>query len=115
MAITIYHNPRCSKSRATLNLLRARGFEPTIVEYLDNPPSEAEFREILDKLGCGPRDVIRKGEAIYKELELADESLSDVALILAMVQHPALIERPIVVNGTKAAIGRPPESILEIL
>lgn len=115
MPITIYHNPRCSKSRATLNLLRARGAEPQVVEYLDNPPDAATFRTILDKLGLGPRDVIRKGEKLYKELELADETLPDAALVTAMVEHPILIERPIVVNGEKAVIGRPPENVLEII
>lgn len=115
MSITIYHNPRCSKSRATLNLLRDKGVEPKIVEYLDNPPSAAEFRAILEKLGAGPRDVIRKGEKVYKQLELGDEALPDAALVLAMVEHPILIERPIVVNGERAVMGRPPETVLEIL
>jgi arsenate reductase (glutaredoxin) len=115
MSITIYHNPRCSKSRATLNLLRDKGVEPNIVEYMDNPPNADEFEEILLKLGAGPREVIRKGEKVYKQLELADEALPDSALILAMVEHPELIERPIVVNGEKAVIGRPPENALEII
>ena len=115
MTVTILHNPRCSKSRATLNLLRDRGIEPTIVDYLEKPPSAEEFREILAKLGVGPRDVLRRGEKIYKQLELADKSLSDTALITAMVGNPILIERPIVVNGDKAAIGRPTENVLDIL
>jgi arsenate reductase len=115
MTVTILHNPRCSKSRATLSLLGDRGIEPRIVEYLETPPSAEEFRAILDKLGLGPRDVIRKGEKVYKELELGDPSLSDTALITAMVEHPILIERPIVVKGAKAALGRPPEKVLEIL
>ena len=115
MTVTILHNPRCSKSRATLNLLRDNGVEPKIMEYLETPPTADEFAEILMKLELGPRDVIRRGEKIYKELELGDDSLSDDALILAMVGHPILIERPIVVNGEKAALGRPPESVLDIL
>lgn len=115
MSITILHNPRCTKSRATLKLLRAHGVEPRIVEYLETPPSAEEFREILAKLGLGPRDVIRKGEKIYKQLELADTRLSDTALITAMVGNPILIERPIVVNGEKAALGRPPGNVLDIL
>lgn len=115
MTVTILHNPRCSKSRATLNLLRDNGVEPKIVEYLETPPTADEFTEILMKLDLGPRDVIRKGEKVYKELELGDEALSDDALILAMVGHPILIERPIVMNDEKAALGRPPENVLDIL
>ncbi len=115
MTVIILHNPRCTKSRATLKLLRERGIEPKIVDYLETPPTAEEFREILAKLGLGPRDVIRKGEKIYKELELADKSLSDMALITAMVGNPILIERPIVLSGERAALGRPPEKILDIL
>lgn len=115
MTVTILHNPRCSKSRAMLSLLRDRGVEPKIVDYIETPPTAGELREILAKLGLGPRDVIRKGEKIYKELELADESLSDTALITAMVGNPILIERPIVVKDEKAALGRPPENVLKIL
>ena len=114
MSVTILHNPRCSKSRATLALLKDQGIEPKIVDYLETPPTAEEFRAILDKLGLGPRDVLRRGEAIYKQLELADPALSDTALITAMVEHPILIERPIVVNGARAALGRPPKSVLEI-
>ncbi len=115
MSVTILHNPRCSKSRQALALLKDRGVEPKIVEYLDVPPTTAELKAILGQLGLGPRDIIRKGEKVYKELELGDDSLSDIALITAMVEHPILIERPIVVKGGKAAVGRPPEKILEIL
>ncbi len=115
MTVTILHNPRCSKSRATLALIRDQGIEPEIVEYLEAPPTADAFRALLEKLGVGPRDVLRRGEAIYKELELGDPALSDIALITAMIEHPILIERPIVVNGDKAALGRPPESVLEIL
>ncbi len=115
MTVTILHNPRCSKSRAALSLLRARGIEPKIVDYLETPPSAEEFREILGKLGLGPRDVIRRGEKIYKQLELGDKSLSDTALITAMVGNPILIERPIVMKGEKAAVGRPTQKVLDIL
>lgn len=115
MTVKILHNPRCSKSRAALSLLREKGIEPEIIDYLETPPTAEEFKDILDKLSLGPRDVIRKGEKIYKELELADESLPDNALITAMVGHPILIERPIVLNGDKAALGRPTENILTIL
>lgn len=115
MAITIYHNPRCSKSRQTLALLTAQGLEPEIIEYLSSPPSRVELKEILQKLDLRPRDIIRKGEVIYKELELADDQLSDDQLITAMAAHPILIERPIVVNGAKAALGRPPKQVLGIL
>ncbi|MDH3579324.1 MAG: arsenate reductase (glutaredoxin) [Hyphomicrobiales bacterium] len=115
MSVTILHNSRCSKSRQTLALLKERGVDPQIVEYLDRPPTTAELKAILEKLGLGPRDIIRKGEKVYKELELSDASLPDNALITAMVEHPILIERPIVVKGDKAAVGRPPESVLEIL
>ena len=115
MTVTILHNPRCSKSRATLNLLRDNGIEPKIVDYLETPPTAEEFKSILDKLSLGPRDVIRRGEKVYKELELADDNLSDTALITAMVGNPVLIERPIVIKGDRAALGRPPENVLEIV
>lgn len=115
MTVTILHNPRCTKSRATLALLRDHDIEPKIVEYLDSPPTAEELKDILAKLGLGPRDIIRRGEKIYKELELADKTLPDNALITAMAGNPVLIERPIVVNGDKAAVGRPPENVLEIL
>ena len=115
MALTLYHNPRCSKSRQTLQLLEARGVKPKIVEYLNEPPSTAELRAILNKLGMKPRDLLRQGEARYAELKLKERALSEEALIKLMVENPILIERPIVVSGNKAAIGRPPEKVLEIL
>ena len=115
MSVTIYHNPRCSKSRATLDLLEGSGAAPEIVEYLVTPPSVADLKAILAKLGRKPRDIMRTGEDIYRELGLDDEGLSDDALIAAMHQHPILIERPIVVNGERAALGRPPEAVLKIL
>ncbi len=111
----IYHNPRCSKSRQTLALLEERGIEPEIIEYLKDPPSADELRDVLKKLGLDARDVMRTGEAVYKELGLKDPDLSDDTLIAAMVENPILIERPIVVSGKHAAIGRPPEKVLEIL
>jgi len=115
MSVTIYHNPRCSKSRATLALLEERGVSPNVVAYLETPPNEAELNVILRALGKEPRDLIRKGEEAYNAQGLDDESLSREALIKAMVENPVLIERPIVVNGAKAAIGRPPENVLDIL
>jgi arsenate reductase len=113
--VVIYHNPRCSKSRRTLELLEARGIELKIVDYVKEPPSAAELKSILKKLGMKPRDLLRQGEARYAELRLNDCDLSDGALIDLMVANPILIERPIVVNGSKAKIGRPPEKVLEIL
>ena len=115
MRTIIYHNPRCSKSRQTLALLEEKGVSPRIVDYLKTPPSAAELKTILKKLGLRPRDLMRKGEPRYAELGLKDRDLDDDALIALMVANPILIERPIVVSGGKAAIGRPPESVLEIL
>lgn len=115
MTVTIYHNPRCSKSRATLALLEENGVTPEIVEYLETPPSKAELSTILDRLGMQPRELIRKKEEPYKALNLADESLDRDALIDAMIENPILIERPVVVNEGKYALGRPPENVLRIL
>lgn len=115
MTITIFHNPRCSKSRATLALLQEKGVEPDIRLYLQDPPDASELQGILDKLGKSPRELMRKGEAEYREQGLADESLDDNALLAAMMATPKLIERPIVLANGKAAVGRPPESVLEIL
>ena len=115
MTVTIYHNPRCSKSRQTLALIEEQGVTPRIVKYLEMPPSAAELKRVLKKLGLKPRDILRKGEERYAELGLQDTALKDEALIAAMVTNPILIERPIVVSGDKAALGRPPETVLEIL
>jgi len=115
MGVQIFHNPRCSKSRATLALLEERNLDLEIVLYLETPPSADEIGSILEKLGREPRELMRKGEAVYKDNGLGDESLSRDALIEAMAGEPILIERPIVVNGDKAAVGRPPESVLDIL
>ena len=114
MAATIYHNPRCSKSRETLKLLREEGVSLEIVEYLKTPPSPSELKSILTKLGIGARDLMRRKEAPFKTLDLGRESLSEDDLVQAMAENPVLIERPIVVNGERAAIGRPPEQVLEI-
>ncbi len=114
-SLNIYHNPRCTKSRQTLELLRNQGLEPEIVLYLENPPSRARIRELLKLLGLQPRELLRKGEKIYKELGLQNPELKDSALIDAMAEHPILIERPIVVANGRAALGRPPENVLEIL
>jgi arsenate reductase (glutaredoxin) len=115
MSITIYHNPRCSKSRQTLQLLRDKGVEPTIVEYLSNPPSAEELNEILNRLNLEPRDLMRKNESEYQEAGLDNPELSREQLIQGMIDNPKVIERPIVVTDTKAAIGRPPENVLDIL
>jgi len=115
MPVTIYHNPKCSKSRQALQLLRDRGIEPRIVQYLKTPPDATTLETLLRKLGKRPRDLLRRKEAAYGELGLADSGLDDAALIRAMVENPILIERPIVVHGTKAALGRPPEEVLKIL
>lgn len=115
MAVRIYHNSRCSKSRGTLELLQARGIEPEVVNYLDTPPSAEELKTLLRLLGMTPRQLLRAGEAEYKELGLADPAVGDEAVVQAMVAHPKLIERPIVVADGKAALGRPPEAVLAIL
>ena len=113
---TIYHNPRCGKSRDTLALLKEKGIDPQVVLYLETPPSAAQIKTLLQQLGLtDARALMRKGEAEYKDLNLADANLSQDALIEAMAQHPKLIERPIVVKDGKAALGRPPENVLAIL
>ena len=113
--LTLYHNPRCSKSRGALELLEARGLTPEVVRYLETPPDAATLKALLGKLGIGARQLLRSGEDEYKTLGLADPALSDDQLIDAMARHPKLIERPILVAGNKAVIGRPPEKVLEIL
>jgi arsenate reductase len=115
MSITLYHNPRCSKSRQTLQLLTERNAEFQIVQYLETPPDAAELDRILNLLKLEPRELMRTKEAEYKELKLDNPALSRDELIVAMVAHPRLIERPIVISGNRAAIGRPPEKILELL
>ena len=113
MTYTLYHNPRCGKSRQTLELLRSRGIEPAIVEYLKTPPDAGELRRILDLLGLTPRELLRKREAA--EAGIDDPGLSDDALIAGMVANPITIERPILVAAERAVIGRPPEAVLTLL
>ncbi len=113
MSVTIYHNSRCSKSRATLALLRERGIQPIVIDYLKTPPTAAELRRLLQLLGLRPEALIRKKEAEYKAI--AELELDADGLIAAMVKHPKLIERPIVVANNRAALGRPPENVLDIL
>ncbi|WP_135607099.1 arsenate reductase (glutaredoxin) [Solemya velesiana gill symbiont] len=115
MSVEIYHNPRCSKSRQTLQLLQDQGVEPDITEYLKTPPDAATLKNILNMLGLEPRELMRTKEAEYKEAGLDNPELSRDQLIQAMVDHPKLIERPIVIKDNKAAIGRPPEKVLDIL
>jgi len=111
--VTIYHNPRCSKSRETLTLLQSRGIRPKVVEYLKTPPDAAELTRILGLLGKAPRDILRKAEAGAAGIDAV--ALDESALIRAMVANPSVIERPIVVVGDKAALGRPPEAVLALL
>lgn len=111
----IFHNPRCSKSRQTLELLNEQGIEPEIIRYLETPPTAEELGNILDMLGCQPRELMRTKETEYKELGLDNADLTREQLLQAMSEHPKLIERPIVVRNNKAALGRPPENVLAIL
>ena len=113
--ITIYHNPRCSKSRQTLALIEEKGLSPEIKLYLEDVPSKDEIGSLLSKLGISARELLRKGEDAYKEKGLKDTSIPDADLIAAMVDAPKLIERPIVVVGDKAVLGRPPENVLELI
>lgn len=113
--VTIYHNPRCSKSRQTLQLLNDNDVEPTIVEYLKTPLNKQQLKKLVKQLDCGVRDIIRTSEADYKENHLGNKELTDEALYDAIVAMPKLMQRPIVVKGDKAAVGRPPEDVLAIL
>ena len=115
MSITLYHNPRCSKSRQALQLLEQRGVDIDVVKYLDTPPDAAGLERILTQLGMEPRQLMRKQQKEYQALGLDNDSLSRDALIQAMVENPILIERPIAVNDERAALGRPPEHVLDIL
>lgn len=113
--LTIYHNPRCSKSRQALEILQQQQLDITVVEYLKNPPDQAELKSLLTKLAMTPRQLLRTGEQEYKDLQLSQPTITDAQLITAMTQHPKLIERPIVVLGERAVVGRPPERVLELL
>lgn len=113
--LTIYHNPRCSKSRQALALLEAQGIEPEIIQYLKTPPTQAQLQALVKALKLQPRDLLRSKEPEYKTLGLHDPALKDEEIIAAIAQHPKLLERPIVVKGKKAVIGRPPENVLTLL
>lgn len=113
--VVIYHNPRCSKSRETLALLRERGVEPSVVEYLKTPPDAAQLAGILARLGMGAREIIRTDDPHYRALQLDAGADEDAQLIAAMAEHPQMIQRPIVVVGERAALGRPPQSVLTLL
>lgn len=113
MSVTIYHNPRCSKSRATLELLRQNNIDTSVVHYLDTPPTADELRSILQALGLSAIELVRQKESVWAELGLASDDSEQI--IRAMMQHPILIERPIVVAGDRAVIGRPPENVLELI
>ena len=115
MTITIWHNPRCSKSRQTLDLLHKKGVKPTIREYLNQPPSKAEVEKLLDLVGGDPAALIRNGEAEFKALKKKKADLSKADIAKAIAAHPILLQRPIVVAGKKAAVGRPPEAVLALL
>ena len=113
MSIQIYHNPRCSKSRATLALLEANGYAPEVIEYLKTPPDARTIRELVEKLGMKSHELLRKGESEYQSLALQDPT--DEQVVDAILKHPILLQRPIVVTEDRAAIGRPPEAVLDIL
>jgi len=115
MSAKIYHNPRCSKSRNTLAILDEKGVNYDVIQYLDTPPNKAELKELLNELGISARELLRTGEAEYKELNLKNESLSEDEIIDAMINHPKLIERPIVRTVKGTVIGRPPENVLGII
>ena len=115
MKVTILHNPRCSKSRNSLALLKEQGIEPDVCLYLENPPTEDELTSILEMLAISAKDLLRRGEPEYKELGLGNQNLSEQQIIQLMIKHPKLIERPIVIAGGKAVIGRPPEQVLNLL
>jgi arsenate reductase len=111
----MYHNPRCSKSRQTLQILQAHGIEPEIIDYLDEPPDPQELKRIIGLLGVAARELMRTTEPVYKEADLDDESLSDDEIIEAICEYPELLQRPIVIAGSKAVIGRPPTRVLDII
>jgi len=114
-SMQIYHNPRCSKSRQTLALIEEKGVQPEIILYLEHTPSAAELTEVLSKLGISARELLRKGEQAYKDNNLSNADLSEQDIIEKMTQYPKLIERPIVIKGKQAVLGRPPENVLDLL
>jgi arsenate reductase len=113
--LIIYHNPNCSKSRETLQILNDKNSQPKIIEYLNEPPTAQELRQIITMLGIAPRELLRTGEQIYIDAKLADNSLDDEQIIQAICQYPVLLQRPIVISGNKAVIGRPPAKVLDII
>jgi arsenate reductase len=114
-SVRIYHNPRCSKSRQTLALLEERDISPEVILYLDTPPDVGELTQLLSQLGISARQLLRKGEDEYRANNLADESIDDQQVLAIMAANPKLIERPIVVKGDRAVLGRPPENVLELI
>lgn len=115
MTVTIWHNPRCSKSRQTLELLTANGVTPEIREYLKQPPSKAEVEKLIDMVGGDPTDLLRDGESEFKALKTKKADMTKADIVKAISTHPVLLQRPIVVTGKRAAIGRPPEAVLSLL
>jgi arsenate reductase len=115
MTVTVYHNPRCSKSRAAMEYLEENGIETEVVKYMDSPPDANDIKELLSMLGMTPRELMRKHEKVFKDAGLDDPTFTDDELIEAMAQCPSLIERPIVVNNGKAVLARPPETVQDIL
>jgi arsenate reductase len=115
MPVTIWHNPRCGTSRRVLQMIRNKGIEPHVVEYLKTPPSAKEIKAVLGKLKIGARDLLRRKEPAYRAEGLEDEKLSEAAIIRAMTEHPVLIERPVVLAGRRAVLARPPERVFEVI
>ena len=113
--IVIYHNPRCSKSRETLKILTENGQNPRVIKYLETPPSMNELRQLLSLLGLSPRDLLRTGESAYLEAGLDDPSIDDETILRALAEYPILMQRPIVVRGKRAVIGRPPDNVTQLL
>jgi arsenate reductase len=111
----IYHNPSCSKSRETLQILADNNLNPVVIEYLDNPLTRQELKTIIEMLGVSARNLLRTTEQVYQDAELDDEALSEDEIITAICEHPALLQRPIVVSGERAVIGRPPAKVLDII
>ncbi len=113
--LTIYHNPNCSKSRETLNILEQHGISPEIIEYLENPPDKHELKNIIGLMGISPSELLRTTEPVYQEVQLDRDSISDKEIVAAICKHPSLLQRPIVVMGNRTVIGRPPDRVLELI